>query len=74
DVFKRQNSPSPAMTTRGLGTACRPADGTLVIAAGAACRAVRAMAAQAYQPSPDTPAFPPGDAGGDPVPGDGWDD
>lgn len=23
---------------------------------------------------PDTPAFPPGDAGGDPVPGDGWDD
>ncbi|MET9875550.1 hypothetical protein ABZZ36_13135 [Actinacidiphila glaucinigra] len=25
-------------------------------------------------PGPDTPAFPPGDAGGDPVPGDGWDD
>jgi hypothetical protein len=51
------------MTTRGLGTACRPADATLVIAPGAACFRlgflVIDIAGQPLQALPLLPLLPP---------------
>jgi hypothetical protein len=50
------------MSTRGLGTACRPADATLIIAPGAACRLVVVIdiAGQSLRPlSPLAPLPPP---------------